>query len=65
MSNIIIEPSYEQNRRDAYHDGDGCNPPDELGMIAAISWADGWLQARGEDPSNDHKYLPDSPLKDQ
>lgn len=44
-----IDWSHEEQGRHAYVEGCPCEPPDELHMIAAMSWAGGWLDAKDED----------------
>lgn len=53
MPKVIIEHSYEDAGRQAYEEGKPCEPPDELHMIAAMSWAGGWLDAEEEDEKAD------------
>lgn len=44
-----VDWSYADRGRHAYEQGKACEPPDELHMIAAMSWAGGWLDAAEED----------------
>jgi len=47
---VHIDWSYEEEGAKACREGKPCRPPDDLHMIAAMSWADGWLKESDDHP---------------
>ena len=60
---VHIDWSYADQGRNAYERGEKCEPPEKLHMIAAMSWAGGWLDAAEEDPEYTNPHEPTDTIR--
>ncbi|WP_103019383.1 hypothetical protein [Salinibacter altiplanensis] len=52
MGDVLhVEWSYGEQGAKACREGQPCDPPEELHMIVAMSWAAGWLDESDEHPT--------------